>query len=144
MVWYPVPSDTYNVYRSARFDLPICTSVPTYCRYRYRTRTERYAQCEKGGDVTSICLPVRGDAPSPRAGEKAVAGGDRAQANRGQRPVGGNGRRARTVRERVFMGYSGPLPEMVKGVVFRASYALVGPTNFTQTWSIAYEFVSTL
>ncbi|RWW39067.1 hypothetical protein BHE74_00055641 [Ensete ventricosum] len=34
----------------------------------------------------------------------------------------------------VFMGYCGPLLEMVKGIVFRASYALVGPYDFTQTW----------
>ncbi|RWW58070.1 hypothetical protein BHE74_00035096 [Ensete ventricosum] len=34
----------------------------------------------------------------------------------------------------VFVGFSGPLSEMVKGIVFRASYALAGPTDFTQTW----------
>ncbi|RZS01082.1 hypothetical protein BHM03_00030880 [Ensete ventricosum] len=35
----------------------------------------------------------------------------------------------------VFVGFSGPLSEMVKGIVFRASYALAGPTDFTQTWA---------
>ncbi|RZS26447.1 hypothetical protein BHM03_00059790 [Ensete ventricosum] len=36
----------------------------------------------------------------------------------------------------VFVGYYGPLPEMVKGIVFKASFALVGPYDFTQTWVI--------
>ncbi|RRT50207.1 hypothetical protein B296_00045793 [Ensete ventricosum] len=30
---------------------------------------------------------------------------------------------------------------MVKGIVFRANYAFAGSTDFTQTWSIAYEIV---
>ncbi|RWV96468.1 hypothetical protein GW17_00040816 [Ensete ventricosum] len=34
----------------------------------------------------------------------------------------------------VFVGYSGPLIEMVKGIVFRASYALASPIDFAQTW----------
>ncbi|RWW54031.1 hypothetical protein BHE74_00039424 [Ensete ventricosum] len=34
----------------------------------------------------------------------------------------------------VFVGFSRPLPKMVKGILFRASYALTGPSDFTQTW----------
>ncbi|RWV77528.1 hypothetical protein GW17_00061627 [Ensete ventricosum] len=34
----------------------------------------------------------------------------------------------------VFMRFSGLLPEMIKGIVFRANYALTDPTDFTQIW----------
>ncbi|RZS24576.1 hypothetical protein BHM03_00057665 [Ensete ventricosum] len=80
-----------------RIDLPVRTGVPTFCRYRYGTGTERYAQCKRG-DVASIFLPVRGEVPSPRAGEKSPAsvGCDSARATRGRR-LGAGDLRAATV-----------------------------------------------
>ncbi|RWW66222.1 hypothetical protein BHE74_00026440, partial [Ensete ventricosum] len=49
------------------------------------------------GDIASIFLPARGDAPSPHTGEKEAAGDPRAATAR-RRPAGGDGRRARTTR----------------------------------------------